>query len=142
MACRILYRDSEGRTGSIELDWWSIEIGSAQHCQLRITDPAAPPVIARIELRKDYYWIVNVGGDCELAGERFDARQLVHKDAIRCGPVWIRFIADHAPSPMRFEPYGPDHTQADRMIEPPHGLSGATVSMPTGPDASPPGHRR
>lgn len=142
MACRILFRDSQGRTDSVELAWDVVEIGAAPQCQLRISDPRAAPVIARIELRNDYYWIVNVGGDCEIDGKRFDARQLAHNDAIRCGPLWIRFIADHAPAPLRFEPPGRDQPLADRIIQPPVGLSGSIVSMPSGPDASPPGRRR
>lgn len=142
MACRILYRDSEGRDRSVELEWEPVEIGTAPGCQLRITDPTAPPVIARIELRNDYYWIVNIGGDCEIRGERFAARQLAHNDAVRCGSLWIRFIADHAPAPLRFEPPDQDHTRSDRIITPPVDLSGSIVSMPSGPDASPPGRRR
>lgn len=117
-------------------------IGAAPECRLRISDPSAAPVIARIELRSDYYWIVNVSGDCEIDGKRFDARQLVHNDAVRCGPLWIRFIADHAPAPLRFEPPGRDHSLADRIIRPPVALSGSIVSMPSGPDASPLGRRR
>ena len=142
MACRILYRDSEGRTCSVELEWEAVDIGAAPDCQIRISDPIAAPVIARIELRNDYYWIVNVGGDCEIAGERFAARQLADNDAVRCGPLWIRFIADHAPARVDFEPPGRDRTLADRIIEPPADLSGAIMSMPSGPDASPPGRGR
>ena len=142
MACRILFRDSEGRSHSVELDWGAVEIGAAAECRLRISDPRAAPVIARIELRNDDYWIVNVSGDCEIDGKRFDARQLAHNDAVRCGPLWIRFIADHAPAPLRFEPPGQDRPRADRIIEPPVDLSGSIVSMPSGPDASPPGRRR
>lgn len=142
MACRILFRDSEGRSDSVELDWGAVEIGTAPECQLRISDPSAAPVIARIELRNDYYWIVNVSGDCEIDGKRFDARQLAHNDAVRCGPLWIRFVADHAPAPLRFEPPDQGRPPVDRIIQPPVDLSGSIVSMPSGPDASPPGRRR
>ena len=142
MACRILFRDSGGRSDSVELGWDAVEIGAAPQCRLRISDPSAAPVIARIELRNDYYWIVNVSGDCAIDGKRFDARQLAHNDAVRCGPLWIRFIADHAPAPLYFEPPGRDHSPADRVIQPPVDLSGSIVSMPSGPDASPPGRRR
>lgn len=142
MACRILFRDSKGRSGSVELAWEAVEIGAATGCQLRISDPSAAPVIARVELRNDYYWILNVSGDCEIDGKRFDARQLAHNDAVRCGPLWIRFIADHAPAPLRFEPPGRDHSLADRVIQPPVDLSGSIVNMPSGPDASPPGRKR
>jgi hypothetical protein len=142
MACRIVFRNSEGRSNSVELGWGAVEIGAAPECRLRISDPSAAPVIARIELRNNYYWIVNVSGDCEIDGTRFDARQLVHNDAVRCGPLWIRFIADHSPAPLRFEPPGTDQPLADRMIRPPVELSGSIVSMPSGPDASPPGRRR
>jgi predicted component of type VI protein secretion system len=142
MACRILFRDSEGRSDSLGLDRRAVEIGAAPECQLRISDPSAAPVIARIELRNDYYWIVNVSGDCEIDGKRFDARQLAHNDAVRCGPLWIRFVADHAPAPLRFEPPGQDRLLVDRIIQPPVDLSGSIVSMPSGPDASPPGRRR
>ena len=97
MACRILFRDSQGRSDSVELDWGAVEIGSAPECRLRISDPRAAPVIARIELRNDYYWIVNVSGDCEIDGKRFDARQLAHNDAVRCGP--------HDPKPISLPPW-------------------------------------
>ena len=141
MACRILFRDSEGRDHSLDLEWDAVEIGAAPACQLRISDPSAAPVIARIELWNDYYWIVNVSGDCEIDGQRFDARQLAHDDAVRCGPLWIRFIADHTPAPVRFEPPDWDEPLDDRFIESPLDLSGSIVSMPSGPDASPPGRR-
>jgi hypothetical protein len=142
MACRILYRTSEGRVRSVELEWEPVEIGAAPHCQIRVSDPTAAPVIARIELRDAYYWIVNVGGDCEIAGKPFEERELAHNDAVRCGTQWIRFIADHTPARVDFEPLGRNDSLADRMIDAPDDLSGSVVSMPSGPDASPPGRTR
>lgn len=142
MACWILYRDAEGRTCGVELEWEAVDIGAAPDCQIRISDPTAAPVIARVELWSDYYWIRNVGGDCEIAGERFEARQLAHDDVVRCGPLWIRFIVDSVPARVDFEPPDRDGTLDDRIIDSPGDLSGAVVSMPSGPDASPPGRRR
>jgi hypothetical protein len=100
----------------------------------------------RFDVTEAGYYIGKVAATFERPCPSGKDGALVHARApvapVRCGPLWIRFIADHSPAPLRFEPPGRDHALADRIIRPPLDLSGSIVSMPSGPDASPPGRRR
>ncbi|MBK9070328.1 MAG: FHA domain-containing protein [Myxococcales bacterium] len=91
---RVLWRDAQGKEGTVILTRLEVRIGRAADCEICTEDGMVSRYHARI-VRKGAGYVVEDLGSAN--GIFFDERQvnshhLSHGDAVRCGSLWIRFV--------------------------------------------------
>jgi len=99
-----LWRDAQGREGSIDLTGNEAVIGRAVDCAIRTDDAMVSRHHARLVWQGGQYFLEDLGSaNGVFFQERRVARHpLKHGDAVRCGSLWIRFIdaGGYQPGPM------------------------------------------
>jgi len=108
VAARVLWRDAQGREGSIDLTGNEAVIGRAVDCAIRTDDAMVSRHHARLIWQGGQYFLEDLGSaNGVFYQERRVARHpLKHGDAVRCGSLWIRFIdaGGYQPGPMAQRP--------------------------------------
>jgi hypothetical protein len=136
MPSALLYRDADGNEGEIALG--EVESTISGHAAVKQVDGS--------------FWIEPRGGETLLNNRPVVAPlELFHNDVIQCGALWLRYIERGLGIPRRRPPEEPAKPQVSQFqppqlhvsshVEwtPPRALTGAVVTQPSGPDASPRG---
>jgi hypothetical protein len=116
---KVLWRDAQGREGSIELGAGPCGIGRAVECAIRSDDAMVSRNHARI-VQAGAGWLIEDLGSSNgtFYQERPVSRhQLQHGDAVRCGSLWLRFIDQPHGSPSAHAAPPPVHAAGIRPID-------------------------
>jgi hypothetical protein len=91
---KVLWRDAQGREGSVELGAGPCGIGRAVECAIRSDDAMVSRNHARIVRAGDGWLIEDLGSSngTYYQERQVSRHQLRHGDAVRCGSLWLRFI--------------------------------------------------
>lgn len=92
---RVLWRDAQGNEGSLELSGGEITIGRGMDCAIRTDDAMVSRHHARLYWAAGQYYLEDLGSANGVfyQEQRATRHLLKHGDAVRCGSLWIRFVA-------------------------------------------------
>jgi hypothetical protein len=92
---RVLWRDAQGNEGSLELSGGEIQIGRGMDCAIRTDDAMVSRHHARLFWAAGQYYLEDLGSANGVfyQEQRVTRHQLKHGDAVRCGSLWLRFVA-------------------------------------------------
>lgn len=116
---KVLWRDAQGREGSVELGAGPCGIGRAVECAIRSDDAMVSRNHARI-IRSGSGWLIEDLGSSN--GTFYQERQvgrheLKHGDAVRCGSLWLRFLDQSPGAPSGQVAPPPVHAAGIRPID-------------------------
>ncbi|GAB4524566.1 MAG: hypothetical protein Tsb0020_42700 [Haliangiales bacterium] len=100
---RVLWRDAQGKEGSLELGGGEIQIGRAVECAIRTDDGMVSRHHARLYWGGGQYYLEDLGSANGVfyQEQRVTRHLLKHGDAIRCGSLWLRFVDASASAPVQ-----------------------------------------
>jgi len=112
MGARILFRDSQGRDGSIDLDpSVPVYVGRALECAIRTDDAMVSRKHSMIRMEQSRFFVEDLGSSngTHVNDVRVTKQPLNHNDVVRCGSLWLRYIEDGpiAASPAGAAGFGP-----------------------------------
>jgi hypothetical protein len=92
---RVLWRDAQGKEGSLELTGGEIQIGRSMDCAIRTDDGMVSRHHARLYWAGGQYYVEDLGSANGVfyQEQRVTRHLLKHGDAVRCGSLWLRFVA-------------------------------------------------
>jgi hypothetical protein len=149
---KLVYHDSSGAAGTVEMGTQTILIGRAVECQIQTQDA----LVSRKHARVTYdglYWIEDLGSSngVYVGTERVQRQQLRPGDTFRCGNLEVRFEAEvnrrtgmaaapvvpalvatvaPAPGPGPLAVAGQAASPAALPVPPPAGLPVAPAGLP------------
>jgi len=97
MGARILFRDSQGRDGSIDLDpSVPVYVGRALECAIRTDDAMVSRKHSMIRMEQSRFFVEDLGSSngTHVNDVRVTKQPLNHNDVVRCGSLWLRYIED------------------------------------------------
>jgi hypothetical protein len=97
MLARLIYRDSQGREGAVDLDEGIVcHIGRALECGVRTDDALVSRRHSRIWVEGGHFVIEDLGSanGTYVNDLRMAKQVLRHNDVVRCGSLWLRFLED------------------------------------------------
>lgn len=96
VAARILWRDAQGKEGSLVLGTGEAMIGRSPDCAVRTDDAMVSRNHARVTWTGQGYLIEDLGSanGIYVHEQRQVRHSLRHGDAVRCGSLWLRFVDD------------------------------------------------
>ena len=117
----VLWRDAQGKEGSVELGAQEIHIGRAVDCAIRTDDAMVSRHHARLYWSGGKYFVEDLGSANGMfyQEQRVSRHALNHGDAVRCGSLWLRFVD----APRDDRPVDPLPDQPNGSSE--HGPMGA-----------------
>jgi len=129
---RILWRDAQGKEGSIELDTGEALIGRALNCTIRTDDAMVSRNHARIYWQGNECYVEDLGSanGVYYQERRVTRHALKHGDAVRCGSLWFRFV-DNKPKQQQAAPPPQQPAYQAQQAPPPaqdaggHGSNGS-----------------
>jgi hypothetical protein len=91
---RVLWRDAQGKEGSIDLGAGETRIGRAVDCPIRTDDAMVSRHHARIVWGGGGFVIEDLGSanGVYYQEQKVQSHLMRHGDAVRCGSLWLRFI--------------------------------------------------
>lgn len=95
IVARVLWRDAQGNEGSLELSGGEIQIGRGMDCAVRTDDAMVSRHHARLFWAGGQYYLEDLGSANGVfyQEQRVTRHLLKHGDAVRCGSLWLRFVA-------------------------------------------------
>ena len=92
---KLVYHDSSGATGTVEMGTQAVLIGRAVECQIQTQDALVSRKHARV-IYDGLYWIEDLGSSngVYFGTERVQRQQLRPGDSFRCGNLEVRFEAE------------------------------------------------
>lgn len=92
---KLVYHDSSGAAGTVEMGTQTILIGRAVECQIQTQDALVSRKHARV-VYDGLYWIEDLGSSngVYVGAERVQRQQLRPGDTFRCGNLEVRFEAE------------------------------------------------
>lgn len=92
---KLVYHDSSGATGTVEMGTQAVLIGRAVECQIQTQDALVSRKHARV-VYDGLYWIEDLGSSngVYVGAERVNRQQLRPGDSFRCGNLEVRFEAE------------------------------------------------
>jgi hypothetical protein len=96
---RLLFRDSQGREGTVELSpTETVYVGRGLECAIRTDDGMVSRRHSQIRMEGGRYVVEDLGSanGTHLNGTRVQKQALGHTDVIQCGSLMIRFIDEGA----------------------------------------------
>ncbi len=92
---KLVYHDSSGAAGTVEMGTQTILIGRAVECQIQTQDALVSRKHARV-IYDGLYWIEDLGSSngVYVGTERVQRQQLRPGDTFRCGNLEVRFDAE------------------------------------------------
>lgn len=98
MAGRLLYRDSAGREGSVEIGPQGVSVGRGLDCEIRTDDGMVSRLHSRIWVEGGRFVIEDQGSSngTLVNNARVQKHALSNNDVVQCGSLIIRFIEDGA----------------------------------------------
>src|SRR5436190_15822196 len=111
MGGRVLFRDSQGRDGALDLTpTETVIIGRGLECAIRTDDAMVSRLHAQIRLENGRFVIEDKGSSngTLVNNNRVQKQALTHNDVVQCGSIWIRYIEDGplVPAHMARAPMG------------------------------------
>jgi len=128
---RLLFRDSQGREGTVELSpTETVYVGRGLECAIRTDDGMVSRRHSQIRLEGGRFVIEDLGSanGTHLNNTRVQKQALGHADVIQCGSLMIRFIDEGAVNVVQ---------QAVPAMSPPPPKKGGTMVLDRGGDAPP-----
>ena len=119
MGARVLFRDSQGRDGQVDLNPAApLYVGRALDCAIRTDDAMVSRKHSMIRMENGRFYVEDLGSSngTHVNDMRVNKHPLSHNDVVRCGSLWLRFIEDApagagvghpAPGPVPGGPGGP-----------------------------------
>src|SRR5258705_10688759 len=101
---RLLYRDSQGREGTVELSpTETVYVGRGLECAIRTDDGMVSRRHSQIRMEAGRFVIEDLGSanGTHLNNTRVQKQALGHADVIQCGSLSIRFIDEGSPNVVR-----------------------------------------
>ena len=99
MPAKILFRDAQGRDGTIELRGEPVWVGRAMECAIRTDDAMVSRKHSQLFLEGQAYVVQDLGSangtlvnNVRLAAQSKQA--LNHNDVIQCGSLYCRYIVE------------------------------------------------
>jgi hypothetical protein len=94
LVARVLWRDAQGKEGSVELSNQEILIGRAMDCAIRTDDAMVSRHHARMYWGGGQYYVEDLGSANGVfyQEQRVARHGFKHGDAVRCGSLWLRFV--------------------------------------------------
>jgi type IV secretory pathway VirB10-like protein len=147
---RVLWRDAQGKEGSIDLGAGETGIGRSMDCGIRTDDAMVSRRHARIVWGGGGYVLEDLGSanGVYYQEQRVQSHLLKHGDAVRCGSLWLRFIdtaleQPRQPPPAQAPPAQPPPAQAPppaqpQLLQPQHQDYGQLAGYGQGGGAPPP----
>ena len=128
MGARVLWRDAQGREGSLDLTGSEATIGRAIDCAIRTDDAMVSRHHARLIWQGGQYFLEDLGSANGIFYQerRVNRHPLKHGDAVRCGSLWIRFLDSGGYSQQQMA-----QPQPNRVGAMPSGMS-PRGGMPSG----------
>ncbi len=95
MVPKILWRDAQGNEGAVDLVGPPCTIGRAMESTIRSDDAMVSRHHARIVLASGGWAVEDLGSSNGIfyREQRVTRHTLQHGDAVRCGSLWIRYVA-------------------------------------------------
>src|SRR5262245_38837050 len=103
MGGRVVYRDSQGRDGSIELSATeTVYVGRGLECAIRTDDAMVSRRHSQIRMEGGRFVVEDLGSanGTLVNNARIQKQQLNHNDVVQCGSLWLRFFDDGQPVAM------------------------------------------
>src|SRR5205823_2275140 len=97
MGGRALFRDSQGRDGSVDLDPNGIVfVGRGLDCAIRTDDAMVSRKHSKIYLEGGRYVVEDLGSanGTLVNNARVPKQVLNHNDVVQCGSLYIRYVED------------------------------------------------
>src|SRR5438105_3627681 len=97
---RLLFRDSQGREGTVELSpTETVYVGRGLECAIRTDDGMVSRRHSQIRMEGGAYVVEDLGSanGVYLNNTRVQKTALSHADVVQCGSLVIRFIDENAP---------------------------------------------
>jgi hypothetical protein len=101
MGGRLIYRDSQGREGSVELSATdTVYVGRGLECAIRTDDGMVSRRHSQIRMEGGRYVVEDLGSSngTLLNNIRVQKQALGHADVIQCGSLMIRFVDEGSPN--------------------------------------------
>jgi hypothetical protein len=116
---RVLWRDAQGKEGSLDLSSAEIWIGRAVECAIRTDDAMVSRHHARIVWNGGAYVVQDnrSANGVFYQEQRVQEHALRHGDAVRCGSLWLRFVDGAGAQP---QPAAPQPAPAPQPVSAPH----------------------
>src|SRR6266545_2086988 len=97
MGARVLFRDSHGRDGQVDLNPAApLYVGRALDCAVRTDDAMVSRKHSMIRMENGRYYVEDLGSSngTHVNDVRITKHPLSHNDVVRCGSLWLRYIED------------------------------------------------
>jgi hypothetical protein len=97
MGARILFRDSQGRDGQVDLSPNApLYVGRALDCAVRTDDAMVSRKHSMIRLESGRFYVEDLGSSngTHVNDVRVTKHPLNHNDVVRCGSLWLRYVED------------------------------------------------
>src|SRR5688500_11074795 len=97
MPARLLFRDSQGRDGAVELGASTpCYVGRALDCAIRTDDAMVSRKHSLIRMESGRYVVEDLGSSngTHVNDVRVAKQALQHNDVVRCGSLWLRYVEE------------------------------------------------
>src|SRR5678816_1997774 len=97
MGARVLFRDSQGRDGQVDLSPASpLYVGRALDCAIRTDDAMVSRKHSMIRMEQGRFYVEDLGSSngTHVNDVRVTKHLLTHNDVVRCGSLWLRYVED------------------------------------------------
>lgn len=97
MGARLLYRDSRGRDGQVDLSPDTpCYVGRALDCAIRTDDAMVSRKHSMIRMENGGYFVEDLGSSngTHVNNQRVSKLRLNHNDVVRCGSLLLRYVED------------------------------------------------
>jgi predicted nucleic acid-binding Zn-ribbon protein len=97
MGARILFRDSQGRDGSVDLvPHTPVYVGRGLDCAIRTDDAMVSRKHSMIKMDGGRFCVEDLGSSngTHVNDTRVSKQALNHNDVVRCGSLWLRYVED------------------------------------------------
>src|SRR5688500_4121172 len=97
MGGRLLFRDSQGRDGAVDLTpTETVFVGRGLECAIRTDDATESRRHSQVRMENCRSVVEDMGSanGTLVNNNRVQKQMLNHKDVVQCGSMWIRYIED------------------------------------------------
>src|SRR5262245_20237424 len=97
MGARVLFRDSHGRDGQVDLNPTApLYVGRALDCAVRTDDAMVSRKHSMIRMENGRFFVEDLGSSngTHVNDVRVTKHPLSHNDVVRCGSLWLRYVED------------------------------------------------